>query len=233
MILIPAAGDGVRFKSAGYKGPKHLLPLNGRPMVDWVVDNVRPLDPDGQVVIADKAKVGKTKGAVETIHKALMKYGVESGPLVIANCDQLITLPGLELDEPATLGPEHDGVIYTFKSAEPAHSYVQTTRDRIFWIEEKKVVSDRAVAGVYWFKDVMQVLTACYEVLNTEQEHWDARSQTAWRPEDLKLNELYFSSAIRQMILQGAQLYAVDVPTAILGTPEDFQRFEVALSCAS
>jgi hypothetical protein len=34
------------------------------------------------------------------------------------------------------------------------------------------------------------------------------------------------------MIDQGYALYAFDVPTAILGTPEDFQRFETAAEIA-
>jgi bifunctional UDP-N-acetylglucosamine pyrophosphorylase / glucosamine-1-phosphate N-acetyltransferase len=44
-----AAGMGTRMKS---DVPKHLHPLLGRRLVDWVVEAVRPLDPDPLVVVA-------------------------------------------------------------------------------------------------------------------------------------------------------------------------------------
>jgi len=46
--VVLAAGLGTRMKSAT---PKHLHPLLGRRLVDWVVEAVRPLDPDPFVVV--------------------------------------------------------------------------------------------------------------------------------------------------------------------------------------
>ena len=46
--MIMAAGLGSRMKSAT---PKHLHPLLGRRLVDWVVAAVRALDPDPLVVV--------------------------------------------------------------------------------------------------------------------------------------------------------------------------------------
>lgn len=179
-------------------------------MVGRVLDNVLPLAP-GDFLVATKGTVGgRTKGAVDTILKAYEVYdeGDWSGPLVVANCDQLIILP----PEPTMKG---DGVIFTFKSGNPAHSYVLTpmeTGDRIEAIVEKPDVppSDRAVSGVYWFKEAGPFLEACRQV-----DHE---------------GELYVSSALQVMLNQGYSLYAEDVPTAILGTPEDFQRMEVAMA---
>lgn len=54
MILIPCAGDGARFQKAGYSLPKHQLPLNGKPMIQWVRENVEWLDPEGETFIATK-----------------------------------------------------------------------------------------------------------------------------------------------------------------------------------
>lgn len=202
MIVIPAAGEGRRFREAGYDGPKHMLPLAGEPMIHRVVRNVRPLD-DGMVVVADKSLVGETKGAVETILRA----GVfPDQPLVVANCDQLIVLP----DE-----IPRGNVVFTFRSGNPAHSYViADTHDRITEIREKVVISNRAVSGVYLFETAAPFLNACQQVLDNEG------------------GELYISSALKRMIRAGHTLLACDVPTAILGTPEDFQRFSVAMMMA-
>lgn len=182
-------------------------------MVFRVEDNVRPLDPDGERFIATKDNVGPTRGAVETVlrgydmYHRIAKRGPD-GPLVVANCDQLVLLP----ENPRMRG---DGVIFTFWATKPDHSYVITESDFILDIVEKPEVppTNRAVSGVYWFKEPGPFLDACRQV-----DHE---------------GELYLSSALQVMLSEGYSLYAQDVPTAILGTPEDFQRFEVALACAA
>ena len=165
MIIIPAAGEGRRFRDAGYSGPKHLIPLADRPMVDWVVDNVRRLDPHGEVVVASQITVGKTKGAMETIRRVLNGYRPRvDEPLVIANCDQLI---GYDADWVLSSGIGH-GIIFTFKSASSAHSYVTTDkRGRILSITEKPEVppSDKAVSGVYLFANPHGITTAIKDCL--------------------------------------------------------------------
>jgi len=181
-------------------------------MVEHVIENVRPLDPHGDVVVASQITVGKTKGAMETIKRALTGYPPRPDePLVIANCDQLLALPR----DVITRGIGH-GIIFTFKSASPAHSYVYTDkRGRITGIVEKPEVppTDMAVSGVYLFANAHAITVALKDALALS------------RGDD---GEQYFSLALRGMIQQEYSLYAVDCPTAILGTPEDFQRFETA-----
>lgn len=215
MIIIPAAGEGRRFRDAGYDDPKHLIPLAGRPMVDWVVANVRPLDPTGRVIIATKGVVGETTGATDTIRRALAAYPPDHDePVVIANCDQLLALT----PDAVSLPPLAYGVVYTFPSVSPAHSYVSVTTDgRIFSIIEKPedpraLGLNKAVSGVYVFRSPRFLRDAVSEACaSLSGEH-------------------YFSDALALMIAEGAELYAVDVPTSILGTPEDFQRFQTALT---
>src|SRR5258707_8631614 len=50
--VVMAAGLGTRTKSAT---PKHLHPLLGRRLVDWVVEAVRPLGADPLVVVLSPA----------------------------------------------------------------------------------------------------------------------------------------------------------------------------------
>src|SRR5215213_4138582 len=47
--VVMAAGLGTRMKSAT---PKHLHPLLGRRLVDWIVEAVRPVGADPLVVVA-------------------------------------------------------------------------------------------------------------------------------------------------------------------------------------
>lgn len=219
MILIPAAGEGRRFREAGYTEPKHLIPLLGKPMIERVVDNVRPLDPDAPVLVATQGLVGKTRGAIETILKSTVLFGGYSPHpydgnerLVLANCDQLLNLP----EHPRVYG---NGVIYTFRSANPAHSYVKVDRQGlILGITEKPTQPHptwRAVSGVYVFTQAEPFIDCCRIVY-----------------ERTEFGEQYVSAALARMIDEGFKLYAEDAPTAILGTPEDFQRFETAAEIA-
>ena len=38
-LVIPAAGNGIRFREAGYKNIKPLIPVHGIPMINWVIGN--------------------------------------------------------------------------------------------------------------------------------------------------------------------------------------------------
>lgn len=41
-IVVPMAGLGSRFVQAGYQMPKPLIDIHGRPMIEYVVNNIRP-----------------------------------------------------------------------------------------------------------------------------------------------------------------------------------------------
>ena len=41
-IVIPMAGHGSRFSKAGYDDPKPLIPVLGKPMIDLVIENLKP-----------------------------------------------------------------------------------------------------------------------------------------------------------------------------------------------
>ena len=40
IILIPLGGTGERFKSAGYKKPKALIHIFGKPILYYLLDNI-------------------------------------------------------------------------------------------------------------------------------------------------------------------------------------------------
>jgi dTDP-glucose pyrophosphorylase len=50
LITIPMAGAGTRFRNAGYRLPKPLIDLRGKPMIERVLDNLgRPCPPSVEV----------------------------------------------------------------------------------------------------------------------------------------------------------------------------------------
>ena len=42
-IVLPIAGRGSRFAEAGFELPKPLIPVHRKPMIEVVVNNIRPL----------------------------------------------------------------------------------------------------------------------------------------------------------------------------------------------
>lgn len=43
-IVVPMAGLGSRFSKAGYSNPKPFIPVFGKPMIRWVIENMLPSD---------------------------------------------------------------------------------------------------------------------------------------------------------------------------------------------
>jgi bifunctional UDP-N-acetylglucosamine pyrophosphorylase/glucosamine-1-phosphate N-acetyltransferase len=67
-----AAGQGTRMKSAL---PKHLHPLLGRRLVDWVIEAVRPLGADPLVVVASRESAGAFDGVAVAIQREPLGTG--------------------------------------------------------------------------------------------------------------------------------------------------------------
>src|SRR5438034_4512489 len=70
--VVMAAGLGTRMKSST---PKHLHPLLGRRLVDWVVEAVRPLGADPLVVVLSP----EAAGAVDGVQVAVQERPLGTG----------------------------------------------------------------------------------------------------------------------------------------------------------
>lgn len=55
-IVVPMAGAGSRFASAGYKDPKPLIPVRGVPMIKLVIDNLRPAFDHRFIFVCQRAR---------------------------------------------------------------------------------------------------------------------------------------------------------------------------------
>jgi dTDP-glucose pyrophosphorylase len=202
-LVIPAAGRGQRFKDAGYTELKPDIPVLGKPMIQRVIENLRP---NGSCSVQIIREV-ETRGAVETILCA----EIDNRPLLIGNCDQLVAFDVNDFIAQSA----KDGSLVTFKSNKPHHSYVTLDGGIISTIVEKEVISNIAVTGVYYFKDGEQFKQAAKKIIH----------------KDIKTNgEFYVSSVIAELIDSGAEINTYEAPSAMLGTPEELQLFEAAVA---
>lgn len=171
-ILVPMAGYGSRFSKAGYTLPKPLLPALGRPMIERVVQNIRPSRPHRFIFIAQRAHLclhglegmlrgagprtevigidGVTEGAACTTLLARELINTDA-PLMISNCDQYVAFRIEDYLE-AMDDSGCDGWLMTMGANDPKWSFVRRGPDgSVCEVVEKRVVSQEATVGIYNF----------------------------------------------------------------------------------
>lgn len=91
--VVMAGGMGTRMKSAV---PKHLHPILGRRMVDWVVEAARPLGVDPLVVVASPGTADQFTGLDVAIQSEPLGTGdaVRSAREALASASQVLVLSG-------------------------------------------------------------------------------------------------------------------------------------------
>ena len=182
------AGRGSRLRPHSLTVPKPLIPVAGQPIVHRLVKDItkvlkQPIeeiafvlgDPAwfGDDVVSSLQDLAKSLGAKASIYRQDKPLGTGhaimcaepslSGPAVIAYADTLIRA---EFD----LDPEADSVIWTKQVKNPeAYGVVKLNdSDEIVELVEKpeNFVSDQAVIGIYYFKDVGVLKTKLQEILD-------------------------------------------------------------------
>jgi len=169
-VLIPMAGAGSRFQQAGYTFPKPLIEVNGKPMIQVVVDNLNVeanfifvvqkehrekynldtllnlITPNCKIVEVD----GLTEGAACTTLLA-KEYIDNDAPLLMANSDQFLEWDSNEFMY-KMIEQRVDGGIVTFTSTHPKWSFAKVNEiGDVVEVAEKNPISDIATVGVYYW----------------------------------------------------------------------------------
>ena len=187
-IIVPMAGRGSRLRPHSLTVPKPLIPVAGQPIVHRLVKDIakvlkQPIeevafvlgDPAffGDDVVESLTELAEDLGAKASIYRQDQPLGTGhaimsakpslSGPAVIAYADTLIRA---EFD----LDPSADSVIWTKQVDNPeAYGVVKLNDNQeIVELVEKPetFVSDQAVIGIYYFKDVAVLKAKLQEVLD-------------------------------------------------------------------
>lgn len=187
------AGRGSRLRPHSLTVPKPLIPVAGKPIVHRLVVDIAAVlgeeideiafilgDPAffGDEVVASLKALAEGLGAKASIYRQLVPKGTGhaimcaepslSGPAVIAYADTLIRA-SFDLDKDA------DSVIWTKRVDNPsAYGVVNLNeRDEIIELVEKPetFVSDQAVIGIYYFKDVSVLKNELRYVLDNNIIH--------------------------------------------------------------
>ena len=229
-ILIPMAGEGSRFKKAGYTFQKPLIEIDKKPMIQFVIENLsieanfiflvrkehekkyniksllNVLAPDCKVIIVNKL----TQGAASTTLLA-KNYIDNKSPLIIANSDQYIEWNSSK-SMYKFMSKKNDAAILTFKSTHPKWSYAKLDKNgNVSEVAEKKVISDNATVGIYFWKKGSDYVKYAKQMIK----------------KNIRVNnEFYVCPVFNEAIKDKKKIIIEEVVEMWgLGTPEDLDHF--------
>lgn len=235
-IVVPMAGRGSRFASEGFTLPKPLIPVHGRPMIDVVVNNIRPSRPHRFIYLCLAEHVAQydlraklealtpgclitsvdtvTEGAACTVLLA-REHIANDDALMIANSDQWVDA---SIDDYLAVQdqPGVGGLIMTMWADHPKWSYIEfDAAGRATRVVEKEVVSNEATVGIYNFRHGADYV----------------RAADAMIAKELRVNgEFYVAPVYDQLINEGMTIAHFNVGKEMdgmygLGIPSDLAAF--------
>jgi beta-phosphoglucomutase-like phosphatase (HAD superfamily)/dTDP-glucose pyrophosphorylase len=228
-ILIPMAGSGSRFFNAGYKDPKPLIDVDGKPMIQRVVENIgipgkyifivqaehyekyslelalTKLVPGCKIIQVN----GVTDGAARTALLA-KEYVDNSKPLIIANSDQLLDWDSSKFMS-QLLETGCDGNMALFFANEDKWSYAKIQNNRIIGVAEKVVISNNASTGIYGWARGSDYVKYSEQMID----------------KNIRVNnEFYICPVYNEAIQDNKRILPIFVDKMFgLGTPEDLEEY--------
>ena len=234
-VVIPAAGAGSRFAKAGFSFPKPLIEVHHKPMLQLVVESLNIdatftfivqrehydryrlkhllnlISPDCNIVCVDEL----TEGAACTVLLA-KEFINNDEPLLIANSDQYLDWESNEFMW-SMQGDGIDGGILCFEGSHPKWSFAKLDDDGfVCEVAEKKVISNNATAGIYFFTKGKDFVNAAEQMIKK-----DVRTN----------NEFYVCPVYNEMIKDGKKIKIFNLEQEPgsklwgLGTPEELSYF--------
>jgi len=234
-IVIPMAGLGKRFSNKENYTPKAFVDVGGKPMFIRVIENfqhpkvrfiILARTEDLQLEIDMVEEVKKkynieiisidilTEGTVCTVlhARSLINNGI---PLLIVMADQLINFSFKKYLK-ACYQDNSDGNLVCFTKKEPdIHlSYVKVNEaGYVSLVKEKKVISNTATAGIYYFKKGEDFVNGAIDmIINNDRVN----------------NEFYVAPVYNYLISQNLKIgtYKINSDQLIdLGTEEKLEAF--------
>ncbi len=212
-IVLPVAGNGLRLRPYTENVPKCLLPVAGKTILDWIVEDSLGLKPNETIFIT-----GYKAESVDAFLTRRPAWGktrtvVQSNPQGLGEAVSL-ALPYVDDDEPvliilgdtlfeadlSILNSMDENVLYTYKVEDPRRFGVAVTdtAGRITRLVEKPqdFVSDEAIVGIYYIKD-SKVLKESLKYLMDN----DIRTK----------NEFQLTDALEMMIQKGCKFRTAPV----------------------
>jgi dTDP-glucose pyrophosphorylase len=237
-VIITMAGNGQRFRDAGYTVPKFQISVHDRTLFTWSIMSLssfieagcrfifvaRKEDATGPFIKRECAALGLTRtalleldgptdGQATTAMLATRFFVARETPIVIYNIDTHVA--------PAALPHEAirgEGWIPVFPGEGSGWSFVRCdeTTGRAVEVREKRRISPHCTVGLYHFASRALFEDAC-------ERHY------AQNPPD-HAGERYIAPVYNRLIADGRMVHIHEIPPDAvipLGTPAEVEAFEV------
>ena len=214
-IIIPLGGLGIRFQEAHYTCPKPLVKVQGKSIIEWVLESIDIKEVIG-IYISYHASLApyhfdsflqkkfpnypihcyclnqNTKGAADTVFQTLSHFESLNEidldlPIISLDGDNFYTINIMELWK-----GKNNVFIFKDYQQNPIYSYISLKRDdtqeninSIACIKEKEKISNMACTGAYAFKSGNLFIEYCRKVLQ----------------EPIATNKEYYISVVIQSML--------------------------------
>jgi dTDP-glucose pyrophosphorylase len=228
MQIIPIAGRGNRFRSAGYSTAKYLLQVSGKPVIEHILSYFDKTAPtllilnkkdsnrkqievilkylrfeDFQVV-----EIDDTNGQLTSVVNGVVasKFHSYDGPVWIYNGD---TIRKKKLPYSLLADNDCEGFIEVFKETGSHWSFVDSL-GKVSKITEKERISDYCCTGLYGFKNLNRVI------------HYVRNGDV------IKLkDELYVSGVYQNFLNDNMDVWAFESDRndfLLCGTPSEYEK---------
>jgi dTDP-glucose pyrophosphorylase len=233
------AGEGKRFKDAGYETPKPLILISGKPMIinaanslpkadkwifisrndlieDYKIDKILENEFDDVAFVIDPSPKGQASSCL--LAKGLINNNEE---LTIGACDNGMIW---DRDKFEKLKNEADCLVWTFrnnttvKKKPEAYGWVVIDNNNNILKTSVKVpisanpINDHAIVGTFWFKKGSIFVKAVEDMIKNN---------------DRIKNEFYVDQCINYVINSGHKAKVFEIEKYICwGTPEDLEKFQ-------
>lgn len=177
-VIVPVAGLGSRLKPHTFTTPKPLMQVAGRAIIDYVIEDVKKLNPT-EIIFVVGYKRGQVKefvrenypnlncsfveqkirnGDGSAVRLALEKITKDEEIYIVFGADTLIDF---DLKKEITENKNNDAIIFGMRVDEPQHYGIMNVREdfQIYEVEEKPKIpkSNLAIIGAYYFKSAIRV----------------------------------------------------------------------------
>ena len=230
-LIMPMAGRGSRFSKVGFDFPKPLIRIYDRPFFYWSTRSIEKfveLESLDFVVLqehVDKFSIDKeikalfpkarihvlpdvTEGAVITCMKGIEEIN-DDLPVLFNDCDHLFKSEIFNDFCNYDFDDKIDGILLTFTSNEAKYSFVEKDEnENVIRTIEKKVISDEAICGCYYFHDKSTFLESAEKYLA-----------------ECNYSEYYVSGVYNVMIDKGLVIRSMKTDYHVpFGVPEEYEE---------
>lgn len=226
------AGEGSRFAAEGYTFPKPLIDVEGKPMIQRVVEN---LDFDAEYIfLVRKEHLKKYEGLHSTLNRItngkfkvvevnaltegaactalLAKDHINNDEdLLIANSDQIIEYSPENFRYLKSFS-DVDGIVFCFNAVHPKWSFVKTNmRGAVTEVAEKNPISNIATCGIYWYRSGSDFVNAAETMIQ----------------KNIRVNGEFYIAPVYNEFIQTSKIL---IPFFVhkmygIGTPEDLNSY--------